>query len=34
VVYKIAHGDTVFEENIAAIKKAVDFSALKNMLGK
>ncbi|WP_276503579.1 hypothetical protein [Terrimonas pollutisoli] len=34
VVYKIAHGDPVFEENIAAIKKAVDFAALKNMLGK
>ncbi len=34
VVYKIAHGDPVFEENIEAIKKAVDFAALKNMLGK
>lgn len=34
VVYKISHGDPVFEENIAAIKKAVDFAALKNMLGK
>jgi len=34
VVYKIAHGDAVFEENIANIKKAVDFSKLKNMLGK
>ena len=34
VVYKIAHGDPVFEENIAAIKKAVDFATLKNMLGK
>jgi hypothetical protein len=34
VIYKIAHGDPVFEENIAAIKKAVDFAALKNMLGK
>lgn len=34
VVYKIAHGDLVFEENILAIKKAVDFAALKNRLGK
>jgi hypothetical protein len=34
VVYKIAQGDPVFEENIANIKKAVDFAALKNMLGK
>jgi hypothetical protein len=34
VVYKIAHGDPVFEENMAALKKAVDFSLLKNMLGK
>ncbi|MGN6292432.1 MAG: hypothetical protein ACTHMV_06760 [Chitinophagaceae bacterium] len=34
VVYKIAHDDAVFEENIANIKKAVDFSKLKNMLGK
>jgi len=34
VVYKIAHGDPVFEENMAAIKKAVDFDMLKNMLGK
>jgi hypothetical protein len=34
VVYKIAHGDPVFEENITAIKKATDFTALKNMLGK
>ncbi len=34
VVYKIAHGDPVFEENIASIKKAVDFAKLKNMLGK
>ena len=34
VVYKIAHGDPVFEENIAAIKKAIDFATLKNMLGK
>ncbi|KIC94181.1 hypothetical protein [Flavihumibacter solisilvae] len=34
VVYKIAHGDPVFEENIEAIKKSVDFATLKNMLGK
>lgn len=34
VVYKIAHGDQVFEENIANIKKAVDFATLKNMLAK
>ena len=34
VVYKVSHGDVVFEENIAAIKKAVDFSMLKSMLGK
>jgi hypothetical protein len=34
VVYKISTGDPVFEENIAAIKKAVDFAALRNMLGK
>jgi len=34
VVYKIAHGDPVFEENISNIQKAVDFAVLKNMLGK
>ncbi|MDO9274390.1 MAG: hypothetical protein Q7T92_02440 [Lutibacter sp.] len=34
VVYKISTGDPVFEENISNIKKAVDFAALKNMLGK
>ncbi|MBA4053657.1 MAG: hypothetical protein C0490_02995 [Marivirga sp.] len=34
VVYKISHGDPVFEDNIAAIKKAIDFAALQNMLGK
>lgn len=34
VVYKISKGDSVFEENIEAIKKAVDFATLKNMLGK
>ena len=34
VVYKISKDDPVFEENIEAIKKAVDLVALKNMLGK
>ncbi|WP_300600740.1 hypothetical protein [Niabella sp.] len=34
VVYKIAHGDPVFEANIANIKNAIDFAKLKNMLGK
>lgn len=34
VVYKISKGDAVFEENIEAIKKAIDFATLKNMLGK
>lgn len=34
VVYKISHGDPVFESNIAAIKEAVDFEKLKSMLGK
>lgn len=34
VVYKISHGDPVFEENIANIKKAIDFANLKSMLGK
>lgn len=34
VVYKIAKGDAVFADNYAAIKKAIDFDALKNMLGK
>lgn len=33
VVYKIAHGDPVFEKNIDGIKKAVDFAVLKSMLG-
>lgn len=33
-VYKISEGDPVFEQNIAGIKNAVDFTALKNMLGK
>jgi len=34
VVYKISEGDPVFEQNIAGIKNAVDFTALKSMLGK
>lgn len=34
VVYKISHGDPVFEDNIEAIKKSVDFAALKGLLGK
>lgn len=34
VVYKIAQGDPVFEENISNIQKAVDFAVLKSMLGK
>ncbi|HEX7847086.1 MAG TPA: hypothetical protein VF476_14895 [Chitinophagaceae bacterium] len=34
VVYTIAHGDPVFEENIANIKNAIDFAKLKTMLGK
>ncbi len=34
VVYKISKDDAVFEENMEAIKKAVDFATLKNMLGK
>ena len=32
--YTISAGDKVFEENIANIKKAVDFTMLKDMLGK
>lgn len=34
VIYKISQGDPVFEENMAAIKEAVDFAKLKSMLGK
>ena len=34
VVYKVSKGDAVFEDNIEAIKKAVDFATLKNMLDK
>lgn len=34
VVYKISKGEPVLEENMAAIKKAVDFATLKNILGK
>ncbi|MEO6355518.1 MAG: hypothetical protein ABIU77_18590, partial [Ferruginibacter sp.] len=34
VVYRISHGDPVFEYNITAIQKAINFSTLRNMLGK
>jgi hypothetical protein len=34
VVYKVAAGDAVFEDNITNIQKAIDFATLKNMLGK
>ena len=34
VVYKVSEGDPVFDANIAAIEKAVDFAKLKGMLGK
>ncbi len=34
VVYKISKDNAVFEDNMEAIKKAVDFALLKNMLGK
>jgi hypothetical protein len=34
VVYKVSKGDPVFIDNIEAIKKAVDLTALSNMLGK
>jgi hypothetical protein len=33
-MYTISAGEEVFDENISNIKKAVDFAALKNMLGK
>ena len=34
VIYKIEHGDPVFEANIAAIKGAVNFAKLRSMLRK
>lgn len=34
VVYTVSAGDTVFMANIEAIKKAIDFTSLKIMLGK
>lgn len=34
IVYKISIGEPVFEDNIAAIQRAVDITTLKNMLGK
>ena len=34
IVYKLTQNDPVFEENVAAIKEAIDLASLKNMLGK
>jgi hypothetical protein len=34
VIYTVSQGEPVFDENIAAIKEAVDFGKLKSMLGK
>jgi len=34
VVYKISKGDPVFVDNYEALKKAIDFTKLKTMLGK
>ena len=34
VVYTLSKGDPVFEDNIAAIQRALNFTILKNMLGK
>jgi hypothetical protein len=34
VVYKISKGDPVFSDNYEAIKKALDFTRLKDLLGK
>lgn len=34
VVYTLSKGDPVFEDNITAIQKALNFTTLKNMLGK
>jgi hypothetical protein len=34
VVYKVSKGFPVLEDNMAAIEKAVDFAALRSMLGK
>lgn len=34
VVYKISKDDVVFQDNMANIEKAVDFTALRDMLGK
>ena len=34
VVFKVAEGNQVMVDNMAVIKKAVDFSALRSMLGK
>ncbi len=34
VEYKISHGDPLYEQNMAAIQRAVDLKVLKQMLGK
>jgi hypothetical protein len=34
VIFTLSSGDQVFEENISNIKKAIDFAALKKMLGQ
>lgn len=34
VVFKIGHGDPLYEKNIAAIQQAMDFKVLQGMLGK
>jgi hypothetical protein len=34
VVYTVSQGEPVFDDNISAIKEAVDFGKLKSMLGK
>ena len=34
VVYTVSKGEPVFEDNISAIQKALNFTTLKNMLGK
>jgi hypothetical protein len=34
VVFKIAHGDPQYEQNLAAIQQAMDFKDLQDMLGK
>lgn len=34
IVYKISHGDPVFEDNMMRIQKAIDFNFYRGMLGK